>query len=126
MAATAELKLTGSAEVSQTSGTQVNATATATFAAVAGKKNYVQKAIISAAGTIAAAVRATITYTKDGAAQTIGIQIGVNFTNTGVLVVDFANNPIEGDDNTAITLTVPALGAAGQGEATLVGFVRLT
>lgn len=124
--ATAETKLTASAEKSVTSGLQTNLTAAASFAAVAGVKQYVQKAIISASGTIAAAVRATLTYTKDATPQTIGILIGVNFTNTGVLVIDFSNNPIEGDDNTAITLTIPALGAGGNGEAALVGFTRVT
>lgn len=125
MAASAEIKLVGSAEKANTSGQITNGSAAATFAAVAGTKHYVQKAIISASGTIAAGVRATLTWTKDAVAQTVGISIPIGFTNTGIAVIDFGNNPLEGDDNTAITLTIPALGAAGIGEAAIIGFSRL-
>src|SRR6266496_325229 len=97
--ASLETKLAGSADKSATSGTQTNLNAVATFAAAAGVKNYVQKAIVSAKGTIAAGVRATLTYTKDGVAQTIGLQVPIAFTNTGIFALDFSNNPVEGDEN---------------------------
>lgn len=131
MAATAELKLTASAEVCQTSGTVTAAQAQASFAAVTGKKNYVQKLIISEAPTGAiTAVRATLTWTKDGAAQTLGIQMAAAAaaptSQYYPIIVDFSNNPVEGDDNTAITLTVPSRGAGNVVEAELVGFTRLT
>ena len=64
-------------------------------------------------------MRATLTWTYNGVAQTVGLQVPIGFSQ---LVLDFGNNPIEGDSNTAITLTLPALGASGDGEAALFGF----
>ena len=130
MAATAELKLTGSAEVCN-SVQATAAVATASLAAAVGKKNYVQKIIISESDTGAVtAVRATLTWTKDGAAQTLGIQLGglaaAPTSQIYPIILDFGNNPIEGDDNTAITLSVPSRGAGNTIEATVVGFTRLT
>lgn len=116
-----EGRIGSSAEKSSTSGAVTNGTAAAAFAAAAGFKNFVQMVIISTVGTIAAAVRATVTYTYGGVAQTIGV--GVSAT-PGAIVLNFGSHPIEGDDNTAITVSMPALGASGIGEATLIGLVR--
>lgn len=119
--ASLEAKLGASVNTVSDSGAVVNGSAAASFGAVAETANYVTKVILSASGTIAAAVRATLAWTKDGVANTLGIQIPVGFSN---LVIDFDNHPIEGDPNTAITLTLPALGASGTGEAVLLGYTR--
>lgn len=119
MPARVDQRLTGSSRAANSSGTITNGAATATFAAAASTKHYVQRAVLTAKGTIAAGVRATLTWTYNGDAQTAGFQIPIGFSQ---LVLDFGNNPIEGDSNTAITLSMPALGASGDGEACIFGF----
>jgi hypothetical protein len=120
MAATAELKLTAASEIAVDSGAQAG-TATATMAAAAGIRNYAQMAIISCNGNTPAAGRVTLTWTRATVAQTIGIEFAA--AAFAPVVINFGNHPIEGDTNTAITLTVPTLGT--QTEAVLVGFTRV-
>ena len=126
MPARLDQKMVGSASKANTSGTVTNGTATATFAAAAATKHYVQKALISCKGTIAAGVRATLTWTYNGALQTVGLQVPIGYTSTGIVALDFGSNPVEGDENTAVTFTLPALGASGDGEVTLIGFSTKT
>lgn len=118
MAANAETRLTACSELNNGSGAQAG-TATATMAAVVGVRNYAEMAIISASGT-AAAARVTLTWVRAGATQTIGIQFSAN--NFAPVVINFGNHPIEGDSNTAITLTAPTLGTTT--EVNLVGYTR--
>jgi len=120
MAANAEVKLVASSEKTVTSAAA--GIATATIAAVADTKSYVLMAIISSEGTTPALGRATLTYTKDGTAYTIGLRFPASAF--APFVLNFGSHPIEGDVNTAIVLTVPALSAANQ-EATLIYFQRL-
>lgn len=122
MTISAETLLAGSPDVYASSGAITNNTATATMAAVAGQHNVVTMAIISAKGTIAAAVRATLAFTRNGTAVTIGL--GIPAANISPIVLNFGTHGIVGDKGTAITLTVPALGAAIDGEAILCGFKR--
>lgn len=117
MPAKAEQKLFGSASKSNTTGTITGGAATATFAAVAATKHYIQRAIITGQA-IAATVRATLTWTYNGSVQTAGFQLPVG---TVQIILDFAGNPVESDSNTAVTLTIPSPGA-GTVEATLIGF----
>lgn len=117
MPAKAEQRLFGSAIKANTSGTVTGSTATATFAAVVGTRHFVQRIIISTSGTITPA-RATLTWTYAGNAQTVGIQVSAT---AGIWDIHFGNNPIEGDANTAVTLTIPTLGA-GTAEAAVIGF----
>jgi len=119
--ASVEKRMTATPEV-VASTSAVNAPATATMPAVVGSRNYATMAIMSFNGAIAAAVRATLTWTKDGSAKTIGIQLPP--ATLGPVILNFGDHPLEGDDNTAITLSIPALGAAITGEATLMGFVN--
>ena len=118
MAANAETRLTAPGEVSVNSGAQAGA-ANISMAAAVGVRNYVQMATISASGT-AAAGRVTITYTRGGATQTIGLQVPA--ANFSPIILNFGNHPLEGDENTAITLTCPTLGTTT--ETSLIGFTR--
>ena len=77
-----------------------------------------QKAIISVGNGTITTARATLAWTYNGVAQTLGIQVGV----AGIQTLDFGANNIEGDENTAITLTIPSLGAGITSEASLIGF----
>jgi hypothetical protein len=112
-------RLSGSSIKANSSGSVDNAAATATFAAAAGVRHFVQGAIASYNVAPAAGAKlATITYTYGGVAQTISFQCSL-----GVWQLYFGNNPIEGDANTAITLTVPASGTGGTiGSASIYGY----
>ena len=121
MPARSEVRLYGSAQKANTSGTVTGGTATATFAAAAATKHYVQKAVITGQA-VAATVRATLTWTYSGNAQTMGFQLPVG---TVQIIINFGNHPAEGDENTAITLTIPSPGA-GTVEACLAGFSTKT
>jgi|SRR5215467_4771062 len=103
--------------VTGSSGSQTNATATATLPAVANKTNFVTGFDISSSGTIAAAVAATLTGAGSG---TMTYQIN---TTPAFSSVQFSH-PIPATAlNTAITLSVPALGASGVGSANIYGFL---
>lgn len=119
MASRAEQRLTGSSTKANSSGSVDNAAATATFAAVADTKHFVHSATASyGAAPAAGAHLATLTWTYNGVAQTMSFQCSL-----GVWQIYFGNNPIEGDSNTAITLTVPASGTGGVfGSASIIGF----
>lgn len=117
MGMTVEKRLSGSQEFSATSGAQTGTTATAAMAAVVGSKNYLRGVLISVYGTVTAA-RGTITWTYGGTAYTIGIGVGV----AGIFYIPFEQNPIEGDTDTAITVSVPSLTAATC-EVAIVGTV---
>ena len=117
-----EIKISASGEKSNTTASSAGGSAVATIAAAADTKTYVVMAIISSEGTTPALGRATLTYTKDGVAQTIGLRFPASAF--APVVLNFGSHPIEGDANTAVVLTVPALSAAIQ-EATLVYYQRL-
>lgn len=119
MPARVDQRLTGSAVKANSSGSVDNGTATATFAAAVGIRHFVQSAIASYAATPAAGAHlATLTWTYNGVAQTLSFQV-----SAGVWQLYFGNNPIEGDANTAVTLTVPATGTGGVfGSASICGF----
>lgn len=120
--ANTEVKLSASGE----KVVSVNATAAsaiATIAAAVDIKSYVTAAILSDGSTAAVtSARATLIYTKDGVAQTIGIQL----PNAAVapVMLNFGSHPIEGDTNTAITLTIPTRGTGNVAEATLIYYQR--
>lgn len=119
MPARVDQRLSGSAVKANSSGSVDNAAATATFAAVAGIRHFVQGAIASySAATAAGAHLATLTYTYGGVAQTISFQ-----ASAGVAHIRFGSNPVETDANTAVTLTVAASGTVGVfGSASIYGF----
>lgn len=119
MPARIDQRLAGSTQKANSSGSADNATATATFAAVANVRQFIHGAIASySAAPAAGAHLATLTYTYNGAAQTISFQCSI-----GVWQIYFGTNPVEADANTAITLTVPASGTAGViGSASIYGF----
>lgn len=119
MGANAETKLVASGE--KTISNAGAGAQTATIAAAAGIKSYAIMAIISSTGATPAAGRATVAYTKDGTAYTLGVQIPAAAFSP--IVLNFGTHPIEGDENTAITLSVPSL-SAGTQEATLVYYQR--
>lgn len=121
--ASTEARLTAPIDLVSSVTAGANAISAATFAAVADYKNTAVMAIISANLAIVAGVRVTLAWTRDGTAQTIGIQL----PNAAIspIFINLGAHGIEGDANTAITLTIPALGAAVSGEAVLLGFKRL-
>lgn len=124
MAANAEARLTAPVNLEQTDVPATNTAAVATFAAGADSRNYVTVAILSATGTAPAAGSyiATLAFTQDGVAKSLSIALPA--AAFAPVVLNFGSHPIEGDVNTAITLTVPALGAGAQSVAQLIGFVR--
>jgi hypothetical protein len=119
--ANVELKISASSEKVVSTAGGAGAGATATIAAAVGTKSYAIMAIISSEGTTPAIGRATLAWTKDGVAQTLGIRFAA--AAFAPIVINFGSHPVEGDPNTAIVLTVPALSAAIQ-EAALVYYQR--
>ena len=119
MPARVDQRLTGSSTKANSSGSVDNGTATATFAAATATRHFVHTAIASyGAAPAAGAHLATLTWTYGGVAHTLSFQV-----SAGVWQIYFGNNPIEGDANTAITLTVPATGTGGViGSASICGF----
>lgn len=112
--------------VSASSGNVTNAAAVATLAAVASKTNYLSGFQITAAGaTAAACVNATVvgllggtrTYTFCAPA---GVAVGAT-----PLVVNFSPPLPASATNTAIVVTLPALGAGNtNAAASAQGYVR--
>lgn len=102
------------------SGNVANAAAVATLAAAAGKTTYISGFEITGGGATAASlVTATVVGLLGGTASyTIGVVAGATAPNSP-LVVEF-NPPIPASaPNTAIVVTVPALGA-GSTNSTVV------
>lgn len=98
-----------------------NNAAVVTFAAVSGAKNSLIAVCFSVSGATPAVARATIALTKNGVATTFGVQLPA--AQIGPVFLNFSNHPIEGDDNTAITITLPAMGATQTGEVWATGYV---
>lgn len=102
----------GATALHASSGNQANAPAVATLPAVAGVTNYVTGFMISAGGATAAAlVVATLTGLLGGTASIVyGAVLGATLADQPVIVT--FPNPIPASAvNTAIVLTLPALGA---------------
>lgn len=112
-----ETKLTRSL-TTHTSGPQTNATA---VAAIGGGEiediAIAVEAMVSMSAAPAAAVRATLAYTRYGTANTIGLQIPASAKSPTYFRVN-----VQGDPGTQIVLTLPALGAGVIGECALLGF----
>lgn len=97
----------------------VNSAAIATFAAAAGKKHYVVGVDISASDAPAAPVSATLV---NGAATMTQLEIPAG--KFAPLMHNY-QRPWEGGTNTAMTLTLPALGAGVRGTVVLRGFTAM-
>lgn len=112
--------------VNVTSGVQANANAVATMPAVAGKTNYLTGFEITGAGaTAAAVVNATLTGLFGGATMnyTVTVVAGATLANPSI-IVSFPTPIPASAPNTAITLTVPALGLGNTNStANIHGFV---
>jgi hypothetical protein len=101
----------GGTAVAGTSGNVANASAAATLAAVAAKTNYVTGAEFTYAGATAASiVVATITGLLGGT-QSFVIAVPAGATLGGSLCIKFDPPHPASAVNTAITATLPALGA---------------
>jgi hypothetical protein len=98
--------------VSSSSGNQANASAAATLAAVAGKTNFLTGFDVTAAGaTAAGVVTGTITGVLGGTRSfTFAVPAGATVAATP-LVVEFLHPLQASAVNTAIVVTLPALGA---------------
>lgn len=110
----------GASPVNASSGNVANAAAVATLPGVAGKTTYITGFEITGAGatatavvsvTVAGVVSGTMTYTHAAVA-------GATLLNTP-LIVEFAVPIPASADNTAIVVTVPALGV-GNTNSTVV------
>lgn len=116
----------GATSVNATSGGQANATATATMPAVVGKTNYITGFSITGSGaTAAASVTATLVGLMGGATMnyTVTAVAGAALANPA-LIVSFPTPIPASAANTAITLSVPALGAGNvRSMANIHGFV---
>lgn len=107
-----------SSGISAASGNVANASAVATLAAVAGKTTYISGLTITAGGATAGAlVSATVAGLSGGTATyTIGAPTGVTVAATP-MVLQF-NPPLPASAvNTAIVVTLPALGAGNTNAA---------
>lgn len=98
--------------VQAASGNVANASAAATLAAVSGKTNYLSGFTITASGaTAASVVTATVTGLKGGTvAYTVAVPAGVT-ASVQPLVVSFYPALPASAANTAIVVTLPALGS---------------
>jgi len=108
-----------------TSANAANATATATLPAVVGQTNYIEAVIISGAGaTLGSIVEATITGLAGG---TISMPLSVPagaLLGMGPTVIRLPRPIRAVADNTAIVVTLPALGAGSlNARVTAIGFV---
>lgn len=115
----------GAVAVNGASGNVANATAAATLPAVGGKTNYVTGFEITGGGATAAAlVAATLAGLLGGTATYIfatpaGVALGA-----APLIVEFQTPIPASAVNTAITLTLPALGAGNTNAAVAIhGFL---
>jgi hypothetical protein len=108
----------GATPVTAASGNVANASAAATLAAVSGKTNYVTGFTITAGGSTGAAlVSATLTGLLGGTATyTYATPAGATVGATP-LTVKFGIPVPASAANTAITLTLPALGAGNTNAA---------
>lgn len=108
----------GATNVAASSGNVANATATATLPAVAGKTNYVTGFSITGGGaTTATLVTATLTGVVGGPlSYTFGAPAGV--TTAALPLVVELETPIPGSaPNTAVSISLPALGAGNTNAA---------
>ena len=115
----------GATQVTASSGNVANASAAAALPAVAGKTNYVTGITITAGGATAAAlVNATLTGVIGGTmTYTFGTPVGATVAATP-FTFQFYPPVAASAVNTAITLTLPALGAGNTNAAvTIQGFV---
>ena len=108
----------GAVPVQAASGNVANASAVATLPGVAGKTTYITGFAITGGGATAASlVSATLAGLLSGTATyTIGAVAGVLLSNSA-LVVNFSVPLPASALNTAIVLTVPALGAGNTNSA---------
>lgn len=103
---------TGATLVASSSGNVANASAVATLPAASGKTTYIKGLTITPGGATAAAlVSATLVGLGSTLTYTVGAPSGVAVSGLP-LVVDFGPGGAPGSAvNTAIVLTLPALGA---------------
>lgn len=108
------------ADITAASGNVANAAAVATLAGAAGKTTYITGFEVTGTGATAAlAVSVTVTGTTGGTlTYTYAAAAGAAVANTP-LIVSFPNPIPASDVNTAIAVTVPALGA-GNTNSTVV------
>lgn len=108
----------GATPLCSSSGNVANASAVATLTAAAGKTTYITGFEITGGGATAAAlVQATLAGLLGGTATYIvGVVAGAALQNPG-LSVQFSTPLPASAVNTAITLTVPALGAGNTNSA---------
>lgn len=120
MSATLEKRLSGDLPRVEFHAPAANIIATVTFAAQVGIKNSVVQFGLSKSGTTPAVSSATLVYTKGGTVKTLTFLIPA--AQIAPIVVNFASHPLEGDANTAITLTLPAMGATESGAVWMTGY----
>jgi hypothetical protein len=108
----------GGTAVGASSGNVANASAAATLAAVAAKTNYITGFTITAAGaTAASVVTATVTGLLGGTQSfTFSVPAGATVGATPLLYNFIPPHPASAV-NTAITVTLPALGAGNTNAA---------
>lgn len=108
----------GGTQVGGTSGNVANAVAAATLAATVGKTNYLTFAEFTYAGATAAGiVVATITGLAGGThSYVIAVPAGTTLPGTPLILAFAAPQPASAP-NTAITFSVPALGAGNTNAA---------
>lgn len=106
------------------SQTAAAAVATATLAAVAGKRNYVTGLCVSGLGaTAATGVEATLTGLGTTLKFVVPVVAGVGLGNTPVVLL-FGDGIPASADNTAIVLSVPSYGSGNtKSDVALWGFV---
>lgn len=98
---------------------QTNATATATKAAVVGHRHYVTGITVSASAAPAAAVE--VQLLSGGATSMDDFEVPAN----AFAVIRFNyDSPLRGGIGEAITLVLPALGAAVVGNVVINGYTR--
>lgn len=111
----------GATAVNAASGNVANAVATATLAAVAGKTNYVTGFEITAGGATAAAlVAATLTGILGGTATYIYAAPAGAAVGATPLIVQFQTPIPASAVNTAIAISLPALGAGNTNAAVAI------
>lgn len=109
---------TGATPVSASSGNVANAVATATLPAVSGKTTYITGFAITGAGaTGAAVVLATLAGLIGGTATYVVVAPAGATTSITPLVVQFPMPLPASAVNTAITLSLPALGSGNTNAA---------
>lgn len=114
------------APVQASSGNVANATAAATLAAQSGKTNYLTGIEITGAGATASSVVAATVTGLLGGTRTLIVAVPAGVTTGIAPIVEQFNKALKGAAaNTAITLTLPALGAGNTNAAvSLQGFYQ--